>query len=78
MVFESAYVLWVDEDSAVLYSKGSRRVSLDRFVEPPEKDQVVWMEMDHSWWTTFIKVWPKDPRCGNYWLNRKLSRKGVS
>lgn len=78
-VIERTYVMWVDEDSAVLYNgNGSRRVPLTDFIETPEADQVVWMEMDHSWWTTYMKVWPKDPRRGNFWLNKKLSRKGAS
>jgi fructose-bisphosphate aldolase class I len=76
MVIESAYVLWIDEDddSAILYSRGSRRVSLSDFVEKPESGQIVWMEMDNSWFTTSIKVWPKDPRCGNFEQRKEESK----
>ena len=62
-VVEKSFVMWVDEDSAVLWNRcGSRRIQLTDFVEHPTKDQTVWMEMDHSWWTTYMKVWTKDPR----------------
>ncbi len=74
-VIERAFVMWVDEDSAVVWNKGgSRRLLLTDFIEKPEKDQTVWMEMDHAWFTTYMRVWPKDPRLGNYWLNKRMTR----
>jgi len=57
MKMKRGFVMWVDEDSAVVYCGGSWRISLSKFKHPPEKDQDVWLEVEDNFWkATHLRV----------------------